>query len=102
MNTGEKVKVNREDRTYLFAAKQRYATGLQVAKDPGVWFVYVGCGLMLLGLYMAFFMSHKRIWLIVNETENKTSIFISGTTNKNKAGFEKIFNELEESLRKNL
>ncbi len=102
MHTGEQVKINREDKTYLFAAKQRYATGLQVAKDPGVWFVYVGCGLMLLGLYMAFFMSHKRIWLLVSEIENETSIFVSGTTNKNKAGFDKIFNDLEDSLKQGL
>ena len=39
-------------------------TGLQVAKDPGVWIVWLGCTLMMAGyLYVAFFMSHRRIWV---------------------------------------
>ena len=42
---------------YNLTVKQMYATCLQVAKDPGVWIVYLGCFLMLAGLYVAFFMS---------------------------------------------
>ena len=29
-------------------------TGLQVAKDPGVWVVWLGCTLMMVGIYVAF------------------------------------------------
>ena len=32
-------------RIICISAKQMYSTGLQVAKDPGVWWVYIGCGL---------------------------------------------------------
>ena len=39
--------VKRPSGEYTVRAKQLYATGLQVAKDPGVWWVYIGCGLML-------------------------------------------------------
>lgn len=102
MDAGEQVKINRSDKTYLFSAKQRYATGLQVARDPGVWLVYLGCGLMLLGLYMAFFMSHRRIWLLVNKQEKGTSVLISGTANKNKTGFEGTFKDLAERLRESI
>ena len=35
-------------------------TGLQVRKDPGVWVVYLGFIVMSIGLYIAFFMSHKK------------------------------------------
>src|SRR6185369_10529295 len=34
----------------------RMYTGLQVAKDPGVWVVWLGCTLMIVGLFIAFFM----------------------------------------------
>ncbi len=78
---------------YNFSVKQMYATGLQVAKDPGVWLVYLGCFMMMTGLYFAFFMSHRRVWLVLNPDGKKGSLLIAGSTNKNKIGFEKFFSE---------
>jgi cytochrome c biogenesis protein len=75
---------DRNSASYSFTINQRYATGLQVAKDPGVWLVYFGSALMLLGLYAAFFMSHQRIWVVVEKENNKTVVHIYGNTNKNK------------------
>ena len=80
---------------YLLNAKQMYATGLQVAKDPGVWVVYIGCGLMMLGLYMAFFLAHKRVWLYKHVESAGTTIYLCGSTNKNKPAFTKLFTNLE-------
>ena len=100
LKDGESVIVAREGGKYLLSTKQIYATGLQVCKDPGVWVVYIGCGLMLLGLVIAFFMSHKRIWLFLKEEECGTSILFTGSANKNRVGFEKIFNDLAEILQK--
>lgn len=73
--------------------KQMYATGLQVAKDPGVWIVYLGCLMMMVGLYVAFFLSHTRIWLVTT-SGRENSLLLAGTTNKNRIGFEKTFNGL--------
>ena len=83
---------------YRMRAKQLYATGLQVAKDPGVWWVYAGFLLMLLGLYAAFFMSHRRIWLLVDHSTGNTEITLIGSTNKNRPGFERTFHELAAKL----
>ena len=94
MNAGEQVELQRGDTAYSFSAKQRYATGLQVAKDPGVWIVYIGFTLMIGGLYIAFFMSHQRVWLIVKQTDQNTHIEFRGTTNKNKADFTSRFDQL--------
>ena len=71
-----------------------YATGLQVAKDPGVWWVYIGCGIMLFGLYVAFFMSHRRIWRLVESKKKESIVTLSGSANKNRPGFERIFEQL--------
>jgi len=98
MDAGATVNIKRPSTSFQFSAKQRYATGLQVAKDPGVWIVYLGCALMLVGLYMAFFLSHKRIWLILKPVNSTTSVEFRGTANKNKAGFEKMFFELSAQL----
>jgi len=95
------VSVERPDTTYAFKSKQVFATGLQVAKDPGVWPVYIGCILMLVGLIVAFFLSHKRIWVYIYEDEGKTRLLIAGSANKNKVGFENKFNSLVEKLEEN-
>lgn len=89
------------DREYIVHAKQMYATGLQVAKDPGVWIVYIGCGLMMIGLYMAFFMSHRRIWLFfADENADTASITLAGNANKNRAAFSEQFRDIEKRLNK--
>ncbi len=98
INAGGQVTVERPGKKYTIAAKQMYATGLQIAKDPGVWVVYLGCGMMILGLFVAFFMSHKRIWILLSKEDDISTIQISGSSNKNKVGFEKIFAGLSANL----
>lgn len=44
--------------------KMQYYSVLQVKSDPGVWWVYGGFLLMLLGLYLAFFRPSQR-WAVV-------------------------------------
>ena len=79
---GDTTIVKRDGKDYTFALKEFFATGLQVTKDPGVWYVYIGCTLMLLGLMVAFFLSHRRIWVYIKKEDDKTSVLISGNTNK--------------------
>lgn len=98
VNSGEQVTIERPGKKYTVAGKQMYATGLQIAKDPGVWVVYLGCGMMILGLFVAFFLSHKRIWILLTKEGNKTSVRVSGSANKNKVGFEQIFSTLSSDL----
>jgi cytochrome c biogenesis protein len=72
----------------------RMYTGLQVAKDPGVEIVWIGCALMCIGLYIAFFMSHKRIWVIVSRGHAR----MYGNASKNHAAFSMQFDDLAEKL----
>lgn len=83
---------------YTVSVKQMYATGLQVARDPGVPLVYLGCAMMMIGLYICFFFSHRKIWLI----QKGENITLAATANKNKVGFEKTFSTLKENLTKQL
>ncbi|MCE5311634.1 MAG: cytochrome c biogenesis protein ResB [Nitrospiraceae bacterium] len=73
-------------------------TGLQVRKDPGVWLVYLGCLLMAAGLYAAFFMSHRRIWLRLHEEKGSTFVTVAGSTNKNKIQFDQKIDSFIKSL----
>lgn len=69
-------------------------TGLQVAKDPGVWVVWLGCALMVIGIGVAFFMSHKRIWVVVSKGHAR----MYGNANKNQAAFQMQFEEIAEKF----
>jgi cytochrome c biogenesis protein len=63
---------------------QRYFTGLQVVKDPGVWVVYCGFILMIIGCYITFFMSHQQICVELAASGSQTEVIVAGTANKNK------------------
>jgi cytochrome c biogenesis protein len=79
-------------------AEKRYFTGLQVTKDPGVWVVYTGFILMIIGCIVTFFMSHQRICVQVVAEGSKSRIMVAGTANKNKMGMQRNVQHLAESL----
>lgn len=64
-------------------------TGLQVRKDPGVWIVYLGCITISIGLFIAFFMSHRKVWVSVVEDKNNARVVIGATANKNRGALER-------------
>jgi cytochrome c biogenesis protein len=69
-------------------------TGLQVAKDPGVWLIYLACIVMSLGLYVSFFISHRKIWIKITDNKKSVRITIGGSVNRNKLNFEKEVDRL--------
>ena len=76
----------------------RYYTGLQVNKDPGIWVVYAGFILMIVGIYITFFMSHQQVCIDVASQGEKSRIMVAGTSNKNKLGMQKKVTKLSERL----
>ncbi len=86
----------------LEALTAKEYTGLQVTKDPGVWIVWLGCGLMIFGFIVSFFFSHQKIWVrIPKEGPQKggEEIVLAGSVNRNRIGFEKTFQSLVEGVR---
>ncbi|MCM2357635.1 MAG: cytochrome c biogenesis protein ResB [Geobacteraceae bacterium] len=77
-------------------ADEKFYTGLQVAKDPGVWVVWAGCSLMVLGIFIAFFLSHKRLWFRIANGR----VTVGGTASKNQPAFQLFFDGLTEKLKK--
>ncbi len=66
---------------------QAYYTGLQVTKDPGIWYVYAGFILMILGCWITFFVSHQSYFVEMETTDqNTTRVMISGKANRNSHG----------------
>ncbi len=75
---------------------QKWSTGLQVTKDPGVWVVWLGCFLLVSGIFVSFFLSHRRIWVRIGGGR----IVVAGSSNKNQAAFRVSLDEIVDKLKK--
>ncbi len=77
---------------------ETHYTGLQVTKDPGVWVVWIGCILMMVGLYVSFFVNRKRIWARIYFDNERTNITIAGHAPRSRL-FEEEFAKVLEDLK---
>ena len=73
---------------------------VQVAKDPGVGLIWVGCGLLMAGLFLAFYWPTREIRLILETSAGKTEIAAGGISAKSREAFAAEFNGIMNSLRK--
>ena len=89
-------------RVSLVDVRNKYMTGLQVKKDPGVWIVWLGFFLMIAGFVVVFWVPHRRIYLWVGEQGGKAAVVLAGQSNKNKIHFEKDFEKVAEAIEKSL
>ena len=81
---------------------QSYFTGLQVAKDPGVEVVWVGCTLMILGTMTAFFLSHRRIWVTLVSEGGKVKVLYGGNAHRNQPGFALWFDNFKSKFKETI
>jgi len=78
-----------------------YYTGLQVAKDPGVPFIWVGGIMLSLGLFMVFFWSHHKYFIVFTTEDERTfTIYLGAKTNRNRLALEREFTTLVEKIKK--
>ena len=75
-----------------------FYTGLQVTRDPGVWVVYSGFILMILGCFVTFFLPHQRICVEIVESDGKSRVMLAGIANKNKYAMEQKIDRMLDRL----
>ncbi|MFP3868588.1 MAG: cytochrome c biogenesis protein ResB [Desulfobacteraceae bacterium] len=79
----------------------RYASGLMVKRDPGVWWAYAGFILLLPGFWLAFFTPRQR-WAIALKPDAQDGwlIQVHGSGARNKEAFQRRLNRLLTRLEK--
>jgi cytochrome c biogenesis protein len=87
---------------FLDGIESQYYTGLQVNRDPGVPLVWLGFFLIVAGLFVTFFMSHRKVWVRLSETNGRVTVSVAGTANKNPVGLEKEMDRLTQKLHRAL
>jgi cytochrome c biogenesis protein len=78
----------------LLGMEERYYTGLKVARDPGVWVVWAGCLLLVLGSLSAFFLSHQRLWLVIRSTAMGSEVKMGASAHRNQPVMARLFDRL--------
>lgn len=79
--------------------KQIQAAGLQITRYPGAKVVWLGALMLLAGIFLMFFVSHRRLWLRTERGEDgHTRVLFAGTSNRNMMEFEAHFAQLRDAL----
>jgi len=69
------------------------STGLQIKADPGIPAVYLGFGLVMLGVMMSY-VSHSQVWAL----QTDKGFFVGGRTNRAQVTFEREIIEILDQL----
>jgi len=70
-----------------------------VSRDPGVGLVWAGFLMITVGLFVSFFISHKRIWIWVSSDKgDKPRIRVAGRAHKNAVSMERGLALLSEKI----
>jgi cytochrome c biogenesis protein len=78
---------------------QQYATGLQVGKVPWVPFIFTGFVIMFIGMFMAFFMSHRRYWSrLTPRPDGKFDLVVAGAARRHQYAFAEEFEKIRAVL----
>ena len=78
---------------------QQYATGLQVGRVPWIPVVFTGFAIMFCGMFMAFFMSHRRYWSRVTpRADGKYDVIVAGAARRHQYAFAEEFEKIRDVL----
>jgi cytochrome c biogenesis protein len=73
---------------------------LEAAMDPGVPFIWLGCIVMTVGFFLAFYWTPREIKIVLEEVQGKTEAVLGGIASKGREAFQAEFDSLIESIRR--
>jgi cytochrome c biogenesis protein len=73
---------------------------IQAARDPGAIWIWIGCALLMAGLFLAFYWPTREIRFILEESQGRTEIAAGGLSAKSLEDFKSDFESLMSGLRK--
>ena len=80
--------------------KQRESSGIQITRHPGQNIFYLGCLMLIIGIFMMFYISYQRLWIILKPEGNGLKITFAGSGNRDQRDFAKSFQALASNVEK--
>jgi cytochrome c biogenesis protein len=74
------------------------ASVLQVTRSPGKKIVYLGCVLLIGGIFAMFYIRERRLWIWVRQNDHGAHALMAMSTQRKTLDFEKEFDELAAKL----
>ena len=74
------------------------ASVLQLTRSPGKNIVYLGCLLLVAGVFAMFYIRERRMWVWVRDTENGAHALMAMSTQRKTLDFEREFDDLKVKL----
>lgn len=73
-------------------------SGLQITRAPGKNVVYLGFALLLVGVFIMFYVPHRRLWALASRDAGATRVIFAGSSQRDRLGFAKEFDALRQGL----
>ena len=70
------------------------ASGLQLTKSPGQFWVYLGSALLVLGVFAMFYVRERRLWLLLKPNE----VLMAMSSNRKNLDLDADFNRTKQQL----
>ncbi|MES2938366.1 MAG: cytochrome c biogenesis protein ResB [Pseudomonadota bacterium] len=78
--------------------KQVQASVFQVARAPGHYIVYLGCGLLILGIFAMLYIRERRVWVWLSRDGERTQARMALSSNRKTMETDREFARLKQSL----
>ncbi len=78
--------------------KHRESSGIQITRHPGTTIFYLGCLMLIVGIFMMFYISYQRLWFVVKEEDGKLKLLFAGSANRNPRDFDASFKEMADKV----
>jgi len=82
----------------LASFQQVEASGLQITYSAGASVVYAGFTLLVMGVFIMFYTSHRRVWAWLAVEQGSPHLVIAGTGNRRQSEFAREFAELQRQI----
>jgi cytochrome c biogenesis protein len=81
----------------LTSYEQKEASGLQLTKSPGQFWVYLGSLSLVLGIFSMIYLHDRKLWLLIKA---KGGVILALTSNRNNIDFENDYRKLTQEINK--
>ena len=81
----------------LTGYEQKEASGLQLTKSPGQFWVYLGSLSLVLGIFSMIYLHERKLWLLIKA---KGGVILALSSNRKNVDFEKDFRKLIQEIKK--